>query len=84
MVPLSVASLHAPTGAPADGPLSASGSPSKTAAAHGTRGGQGQEDRRQLQHCDGQVGPGCRQQVWKQRSVLYEGGLNQILFIFST
>ena len=79
MTPLSVASFHAPTGAPADGPFSPSGSPAKTAAAHGARGGQGQENRRQLQHCDGQVGPGCRQQVWKQRSVIHEGEFNETI-----
>ena len=73
-VPLSVAPLRAATGASSDGALRAPGTAPEAAAAHGARRGQGQEDRRQLQLCDGQVGPGRRRrQVREQRSVIYEG-----------
>ena len=73
-VPLSVAPLRAATGASSDGALRAAGTSPEAAAAHGARRGQGQEDRRQLQLCDGQVGPGRRRrQVREQRSVIYEG-----------
>ena len=77
---LSVAPLRAATGASSDGALRAAGTAPEAAAAHGARRGQGQEDRRQLQLCDGQVGPGRRRrQVRQQRSVIYEGEKNNNL-----